>query len=151
MSTLDGAGDRPRIPYCMCYDLSRIVESSTQGFVLQGDHMHDQIIHDCVNVSKNVDRDVNQMLAIHQSGVLKCFNWGEESGFQPLSGIFALGKYTWASLQDNHLHLQRYTRSVYHIASQFAQIPILGCEQYASPTNRARPIPCRCLHRYRAE
>jgi hypothetical protein len=46
------------------------------------------------------------MLAIHQGGVLKCFNWGEESGFQPLWGIFDLGQYTWASLQDNHLHLQ---------------------------------------------
>lgn len=60
----------------MGHDLSRIVESSTPGFVLQRDRMHDRIFMICVNVSKNVDRDVNQMLAIHQGGVLKYFNWG---------------------------------------------------------------------------
>jgi hypothetical protein len=124
----------------MRHDLSRIVEPSTLGVVQQRDHMHDRTFIICANVSTNVDRDVNQTLATHQGPVLKCFNWGEESRFQPLSGTFGLGKYTWDYLQHNHLHLQQYPRFIYQIYSQLAQIFMLVCEQYASPKDRARPV-----------
>jgi hypothetical protein len=148
MSTFDGAGDRARIACCMCYDLSRIVESSTQGFVLQRDHEHDRIFMICVNLSKNVDRCKSDV-SNSSRRCPKVLQLGKSLDSATIGYIFR--KYTWASLQRNHLHLQQYTRSVYHIASQFTQVFMLICEQYASPKNRARVIPCGYIHRYRAE
>jgi hypothetical protein len=150
MSTFDAAGDRARVPCCMSHDLSRIVESSTQGFALQRDHEHDRIFMICVNLSKNVDRCKSDV-SNPSRRCPKVLQLRRRVWISAIIGYIFLRKYTWASLQHNHPHLQRYTRSVYHIAFQFTQVSMLICEQYASPKNRARPIPCRCIHRYRAE